>query len=351
MSTKETALIELPQDIDKSEALALQKSFMPLFTLANEWTARAKAITVTNIEQVEEMQQARAARLKLKEIRVDADKLRKELKAESLLKGKAIDGMGNIIKFLIVPIEEHLQKQEDFIKNEKAKIREALVQERTEKLTALDVDTTFYNLGDMPTEAFDNLLETSKIGHERKVELERQAEAERVKKEQEEREERERVRLENEKLRTEAAEREKEIAAERKKQAEIQKKAAAKVQKEREAAEAKAAKERAVIQEQLDKARKEREQLEAEAQAKRNEEARIERERLAGIEAEKKAIEATRKEAELAPDKDKLNELAVKVTQIQLPDVSSDGAKEILAEVTTLLNKISAHIKTKSLNL
>ena len=42
-------------------------------------------------------------------------KVRKELKEESLRKGKAIDGVANIIKFLIEPVEKYLEDQEKFI--------------------------------------------------------------------------------------------------------------------------------------------------------------------------------------------------------------------------------------------
>jgi len=77
---------------------------------------KANAIKVTGAGDVAAMKLARTTRLSLKNIRVEVEKTRKSLKEESLREGKAIDGMANIVKFLIVPVEQGLQEKEDFVK-------------------------------------------------------------------------------------------------------------------------------------------------------------------------------------------------------------------------------------------
>src|SRR5687768_4533866 len=99
--------------ISDSESAVLLQTFEPFFREAQQWRNKAMAIQVTCAEDVLRISEARKARLALKEIRVNVEKRRKELKEESLRKGKAIDGMANVVKFLIVPIEEHLEKQEN----------------------------------------------------------------------------------------------------------------------------------------------------------------------------------------------------------------------------------------------
>ena len=58
------------------------------------------------------MQEARIARLALRDIRIQADKTRKALKEESLRYGKAVQGVYNVIEYLITPIEKHLEERE-----------------------------------------------------------------------------------------------------------------------------------------------------------------------------------------------------------------------------------------------
>lgn len=247
--------------LEQTKAKYLLDNFTEYFKLADEWAIKAKSIVVTNESQQADMSMARVGRLFLREKRIAIEKARKELKEQSLREGKAIDGIANVLKALIVPIEEYLEKQEKFIEFKQAAEAEAA-----------------------------------------RIEAEKKAEEERIAKEKAEREEQERIRLENERLKKEAEAREaqakKDKEAAEKKQRELEEKARA----ERE----EAARKQAELEE---KAAKEREA------AKRKLEAERANAEAARIEAEKKAkAERDKAEAERAAiaEKARLAEEALK---------------------------------------
>ena len=235
-----------------AKATVILEKFQGYFAMAAEWEQKAKTVVVTNATQTAEMQMARAGRLFLREKRISLEKSRKELKEQVLREGKAIDGIANVLKALIVPIEDYLAQQENFVAIQKAK----------------EIETV-------------------------RIRVEAEMEAERIAKEQVEAEEQERIRLENEKLKADAVKREKKILADRKRanekliaerakaeaeQAEIRE--AARVEQEKQQkilAEQKAKadtaekKQREALQTQREEAVKKQMALEAEANAKQRE--------------------------------------------------------------------------------
>lgn len=232
--------------LDSTKAEYILRNFQNYFELAAEWEKKAKTIIVTSGDQKEAIAQAREGRLELKEKRVAIEKSRKELKEQSLREGKAIDGIANVLKALIVPIEDYLEQQERFVDIQEEKKAEA---------RRLEVER--------------------RIAEEDRIAAERAAEAAKL--------EQERVRLENERLRAEAQEREKKMDVERaealRKQQEIENKAAAdrkvmedKAKAERAEQEKKLAAARAIAdkakKEMEEKAKKQREKLEAERKEK-----------------------------------------------------------------------------------
>ncbi len=156
-----------------TKAQILFDNFRDYFQIASEWEIKAKAIVVSNANQQAEMKMARVGRLFLREKRIAIEKTRKELKEQALREGKAIDGIANILKALIVPIEEHLEKQEKYVE-----------------------------------------IEIAKEAKHRQEEEDKKIEEELIAKEKAEAEEREQIREENEQLRAEAEERERKRAEE-----------------------------------------------------------------------------------------------------------------------------------------
>lgn len=296
----------------------LESVFSPLFQQAKEWEEKAKKIVVTSVDQEEAMQQAREARLALKNIRVEADKKRKEMKESILREGNAIQGMYNIIKFLIVPLEEYLEEQEKFAEREEEKRRLALKASREAELLKYGVDIEYIKVEEMDDDVYQQFSSKAKAEHEAKIEAEKKAEEEQIAREKAEAEEQERTRKENEKLKKDAEEREKKLAIERKK---------------------------------LEAERKEREKVEAELKRREEEKLQKEKEEKERLKREAEAKAKAEREAKLAPDKKKLEQLAVRIVEIELPSVKSKEAKQILIAVQELLGKTSNYIKEKTINL
>lgn len=262
---------------------------------------KAKILIVTNETQKTEMEMARTGRLFLREKRIAIEKTRKELKEQALREGKAIDGIANVLKALIVPIEEYLGKQEKFAEIQAEKKREAeriaaekrieeerikqeqiqqLHRERREILLPYkywwepELETT--NLGKIDEGNFKNILSSLK---QEKADYDA---------------EQERIRLENERLKKEAEEKERKAREERelhekqlaKERAEAEKKRkeiAKQEEAKRKAIEEKARREREKREKEIaedkrkaeEKARKEREMAQAKAEAERKEKERL----------------------------------------------------------------------------
>jgi hypothetical protein len=123
MAKNELEIIIEQNALEPSKAKYILEQFQRFFGVADEWTAKAKTLVVTNASQTAEMELAREGRLFLREQRISIEKARKDLKEQSLREGKAIDGIANVLKALIVPIEEYLEHQEKFVQiQEEAKL-------------------------------------------------------------------------------------------------------------------------------------------------------------------------------------------------------------------------------------
>lgn len=240
--------------LELTKARYIKEKFNDYFDIADEWTIKARAIKVTNASQTGDMAMAREGRLFLKEKRCAIEIARKELKEQALREGKAIDGIANVLKALIVPIEDYLDRQERFVEIQEEEKREVM-----------------------------------------RLEVEKRIEDERIAKEKADAEALEKARLENEKLKAEAIEREKKVAAERKKQEALLAKERADAEKKRAVAEFELKKEREKEAGKLLKEKKEKERLEAELKVQEEEaeeKARIEKSKAqAKLNAERKEKE------------------------------------------------------------
>lgn len=172
----ELAVIVKESGLDSTKAQVLLDNFSGYFQIASEWEEKAKTIIVKDVSQKAEMEMARVGRLFLREKRIKIEKTRKELKEKALREGKAIDGIANILKALIVPIEEYLEQQEKFVEIKAKKEAEII-----------------------------------------KIETEKKEEEERLAREEADRKEQERIKLENERLKKEAIAKEEKIWIEREK--------------------------------------------------------------------------------------------------------------------------------------
>ncbi len=218
-TTENTAIaIVVPEreQLPPSLLANIETGFREAFAQAEKWRVQALAINVTSADQKTEMKLARTIRLELKNIRVSAEKTRKTLKEDALRMGKAIDGVNNLLLAAIVPLEKHLEEQEQYGERLAEAERQATLARRTAELAPyLTEGQQVPALDVMSAEQFANYITDAKLLHEAKIEQSRKAEAERIAAEQAAAAERERLRIENERLRQEAAERETAAKAER----------------------------------------------------------------------------------------------------------------------------------------
>ena len=365
---------EIPQELAtavQSAGLAaesahtLESKFAPLFAEAKSLVMQAQGITVTDASQAVQMKLARTVRLALRNVRIRAEGERKSLKEDSLRRGKAIDGVYNVLAYLVEPVEERLKAAEEFAERIEAERKAKLKAEREEALRPFGVNTAFYDIANMPADAWDELFAGAVAAHKAKEEAARKAEEARIAKEKADAEERERIRAENERLKREAFEAEKAAQAERERvaaekrasdekarierekiEAEMRKQredadrkareAAAAAKAEREAAEAKARAEQEAIRKQAQAEREAREKAEAEAKRLRDAEA-------ARIAAE----DAVRKKAARAPDREKVRAFAATVRSLPIPQASTTEGAAVVAEIAAQVEKVAAWLEKK----
>jgi hypothetical protein len=316
--------------MEEAGAMNLRRAFAPHFAEFDQLAVRAKDI------RYDQPAAARAMRLQLKAVRTSAERTRELLKADSLRRGRAIDGINAVLVYALAPLEEAMDAIEKAEERAKLVRIQTLRDARMEELRPY-CKPDFYDLGNMPDEAYAALLDSMKASKKLKDEAaakaeaerlirERDAAAEREKQERETAAERERMRLENERLakvaEEERAKREQQEAATR---------------AEREKAEEAARVAKAEADRLANIEREKREAAEAEL-------ARIARE-----EAEKRAAEAAAiKKAQAAPDREKLAALAALIRAIELPTLSTAAGVELVGRISDQRGKFASWVESEA---
>ncbi len=332
MNTTETStatsfdLVISSSGLESEGQLAIRSAFNPFWVQAAEWAAKIETVTDPKV--------ARASRLLLKNVRVEAEHKKDELKASLLQRTRAIDGAFQAIKSVICPLEEKLDAIEKAEQRRIEAAKAALKAERDAALRQYGIDTQWIQTGEMRDSQFLAMLDQARAAYLAKIEAERvakeKAEAEAkaaaeaaAAKAKADAEERERQRLENERLRKEAEEREAAAKIEREKAAAEKAAIEAKAKAERDAAAAKLAQER-----------KAREKLEREAAAARKAEA----DRIA-------AEQAAAARAAAAPDAAKLAAYAAALEAVELPQMATESGKRAMDDIARQIRTSIAAIK------
>lgn len=307
------AVILKESGLEQTKAQVILNNFSDYFKIAAEWELKAKTLTVTDESQVTEMKMAGEARKFLKKKRTAIEETRKTLKDASLKEGQTIDAIAKILKNLIEPIEDQLEKQEKFAEIKEAERKQARKEIRVKKLTELEFDFTYTDLLNMSDESYDALILKLENERDARIENERIAEEKRLAEIEAKRLDDERIRVENEKLKAEQLRLQEEAEAKELQLEKERKEADDKLRKQQAEAEAKAKEQQRIADEKLAEQNR-LAKIEADKQAEiiRKQQAEIkakeeaERKEKERVEAELKAKEKAEKEALKAPDKDKL---------------------------------------------
>ncbi len=337
ITVENDTLVQLVEDsqLERTKAQKVLDNFTSFFNEASKWEAQVKGLIITDASQMKEMQTARDARLALKDIRVSAEKKKKRMKENILIEGRFIDGIYNAVVAITKPLEAELLEKEEFVERKEEERIEKIRYERESKLQQYEIDTTFFDLTNMPEGAFVQLLSSSKIAYEKKVEEERQIEEERIAKEKAEIEQREKIRQDNERLRKEAVAKELEIKKERAKQ-----------EAEREAERKKVAQDQAIQQNKLQTAREEKEVILVEMKAKQEAETKAKAEEKARIIAEEQAREEAEKAAALAPDKVKFLTYCDSLLAVERPSVTQGKILGLMDNIIQAIRTVREDAET-----
>ena len=357
--------------LEESKAKQIKAVFQPMVKMLEEFEEEYKNVMALKISP-EKCKEAKKLRIAVAKVRINADKVRTEQKAEYIRAGNAIQGVYNILKFAVTDKEEKLKDVElHYERLEEEKINRLQTDRETE-LKKYDMDmVNFIDLGNMPDEIWTNYLAGTKANFQAIKEAERKAEADRIELERigslhserknsilhlwnyvdynlqeknfgmfaedawetivkqleeldkKDKEKQAKQAADNERLRIENEKAEKKRLAEKKKLDAERKKQEARFKAEREKAEA----EKRIQDEVIKKEREAREKLERETR---------EKEQADQKEVGRKAAEE--KKALAAPDKEKLFSVATKLRNTKTT-VKSPEAKKALENAAVLIEK------------
>lgn len=159
------ALLEenkLPANISKQ----IYERFSGFNVIAEEWKRRVDEIIVADENDKVNMAAAKEAESYLKAQRIAVGKTRKEVKADYIKTGKAIDAIAGYLELLISPIEEAAHKKAKYAETLKLERENKLKEERTKLLEPFGVDLSFTQIEKMNDEQWEQYYSNCKIGFE-----------------------------------------------------------------------------------------------------------------------------------------------------------------------------------------
>lgn len=223
--TKEMVIIEAPElkEIDESRAAQIKAVFAPMVDVLESFEEQYKNIITMSQSGITHTVTAKAKvlRISISKVRIESEKLRKSQKEDILRAGRAIDGVGNILKWAVTEKEDTLKAIENHFEIELKKKQDAIQLQRSEELkkyTSAEIPEDLYSMSD---DVWNAYLDTKKKEREDVLAAEKAAKDAKEETARAEREERSRLQVENDRLRNEQAERARRDQIEKDKQIKI----------------------------------------------------------------------------------------------------------------------------------
>lgn len=176
------AVIVASSPLEKTKAEQLKEMFVPYLDSMHKLEKKIAAIDKENPTKVD-ISIARETRLAISKNRTAAEKKKDELKQSVLIEGRIIDSFFGVINNTSKSIELSLSNIEKAAEIKEAARRKELAANRAEQLSVYEIDLTGYDLGAMTDVTFEQLLENTKAGHEKRLEDKRKEEENKIKKE------------------------------------------------------------------------------------------------------------------------------------------------------------------------
>jgi len=216
------------EGVEASKAEQIEAVFAPMVEMLKGFESRYDEVMGLEYSE-QQVSLAKNLRRDIAKVRISADKVRKEQKAEYLRAGNAIQGVYNILKFAVVEKEEALKEIEETEKRiaeqkarEEEERRSALQEERLEILEQYGMDATMVDLGGMEPSVWMMYHAGVKADYERAKKAEKMAEIKRLEEEAKRKAAEKKMREENARLQRQAEKLRKEKAEEERKAKELE---------------------------------------------------------------------------------------------------------------------------------
>ena len=308
--------------LDKAEQYAA--IFSPFMVTLKQLSDKAVTVNHDNPTAID-AKIAREVRLALVKNRTATAKQKDLSKATLMAETNLIQNLHNVVINSSQLVEADLEAVEKFAENKEKERKAALSIERATMFTEYGTDLTGYDLGAMADNVFNDLLESQKLLHEKRIADAAKAEAERIAAAKAELKRQAALKAENEKLKKEAKLAAEKLAAEKAEAARL-----AKIEQDKADALAKENAAKLAAIEASNKAARDKADAELkatqEAAAKAQAELKAKQDAEAKLAAEKLAAE---KKAAKAPVKEKLK-TAVTSLVLELPE--SEITVDVLAK-------------------
>lgn len=277
------------------------------------------------------------ARIDVKKLIAQVENTRKELKADSLAYGRAVDAEAHRIEGLLLPVKLHLEGEEDRIEHELLRVKLSRINERLDIIGSLyphTRDTWRIIIENQTDIEFERQLASALVIHG--AELQRLAEIEKSK--QAEVENQKRIKEEQDAIFKQQSEERERLALEQIRIIKLRDEELEKIRLEAESIKKREdelkAKELAVRQKIEEDEKSAKDKILAEEKAIKDK-----------IESDKRiALEAKRKSA-LLPDREKLIGYALALSKVPEPSVSNPEAKARLRQSKEMLDKICEFLR------
>ena len=334
-----------------TEAEAIKQSYLPYFNEMAEVKEQAIRINFDNPTDIDE-KIARELRLKTVKIRKGSEEVKKDRKQIHMLKANLEQAAWNLIKTTCHLDEEIFSKVEKHREILEIQRKDQLAQDRLALLEPFEIVTGHLDLGEMTDDLWDNYYTGVKTTHEQAIKQAEQAEKDRLAQVEATAQKVERINelsgmgmiwievLDHYESHGSAVSKDDVLTLSNK---EFKKKVSSiatelkKLKKEQQEKDRKAAEIEAKIE-------AETERIANHVQAEKD---RLDKIVQAELEAKQKQLEV-KKQAELAPDKDKLTAFAGRINSIEFPIVISEDAQSILHEIRELLTEMASYIVEKT---
>ncbi len=155
-----------------SLAKQIEDEFAPYEAKFEEWRDKSKMIRVSSVDDVEAMAMAKTLERFVGKALSSLEKRRKELKAESLEAGRAIDSAAKKFREALEPLREELKTKAEFKERIEKRRQEEKLAFRQKHLLQYGVELDS-EMTTMDDEQFEEVVADAKANWERHIEIER----------------------------------------------------------------------------------------------------------------------------------------------------------------------------------